>query len=106
EDNPDYLDTLEKAVQTKDYIKVNQLLEKGGDILIESMSFQDSKSLDLNGRGTGFCMMFVIVGAVAYQDALAWTRELAWTSDDPIEIAGASNFQQKEIVKNLIDAAN
>lgn len=106
EDNPEYLNKLEKAVQTKDYIKVNQLLEKGGDILNESINIQNSKNLDLNGQGTGYCMAFAIVGAVVYQDALAWTREMAWTSDDPIAPAGASDFEQQKIVKNLIDAVN
>lgn len=105
EDNPEYLEKLEKAIQNKDYIKVNQLLEKGGDILNESIS-QSPKSLDNDGKATGYCFTVFYAGAAVYQDALAWTREMAWTSDDPIEPAGDSDFQQQKIVKDLIDSAN
>src|SRR5699024_12623055 len=103
-----YLDELKEAVQNKDFVKVNQLRENGGDILNESMNIENSRNLELNdGTGTGKCAVFVAVyvGAAAYHDVLAWTREYAWTSDDPI-MSSSSDFQQKELVKNLIDAVN
>lgn len=108
EDNPEYLNELEKSVKDKNYVKVNQLLENGGDILNESMNVEDSKDIELiDGVGNGNCAIFVAVyvAGAAYHDVLAWTREYVWTSDDPI-MRGDSNFQQKEIVKNLIESVN